>query len=114
MVPARGVLRGVRPGLSRCLGRRQRRPARADQLARLPAVARHRLPLAAADLRFADARRRLRHERLRHRPSRLRRARRRPRANRRGPRARDAGDRRPRPQPHQRSARVVRGKPSRP
>ena len=52
----RGVLRRQR--------RRLRRPARRDRQARLPAVARRRLPLAAAAVPVAAARRRLRHRRL--------------------------------------------------
>ena len=54
------LVRGVR----RLQPRRLRRPARADRQARLPAVARRRLPVAAAVLRLAAARRRLRHPRL--------------------------------------------------
>ena len=52
----RGVLRRQR--------RRLRRPARPDRQARLPAVARRRLHLAAADVSVAAPRRRLRHRRL--------------------------------------------------
>ena len=71
------LVRGV-PRLQR---RRHRRPRGPDREARLPAVARRRLPLAAAVLRLAAARRRLRHRRLHDGPAgvrhrrRLRRAR---------------------------------------
>ena len=64
LVQARGLLRGAGPRLRRHQRRRHRRPARPDRQAGLPAVARRRLPLAAAVLRVAAARRRLRHLRL--------------------------------------------------
>ena len=76
-----------------------RRPARPDRQAGLPALAGRRLPVAAAVLRLAAARRRLRHQRLpgaarvRHRRG-LR------RAARRGARARHPGHHRPRHEPH--------------
>ena len=53
LVQARGLLRGAGPGVLRLQRRRHRRPARADREARLPAVARRRLPVAAAVLRLA-------------------------------------------------------------
>ena len=53
-------------GFYDCDRRRHRRPQRADREARLPRVARRRLPLAAALLPVALARRRLRHQRLLH------------------------------------------------
>ena len=54
--------------------RRHRRLSRADAEARLPAEPRRQLPLAAAVLSVAAARRRLRHRRLREHPSELRHA----------------------------------------
>ena len=62
------LVRGVR----RLQRRRHRRPARADREARLPAVARRRLPVAAAVLPLAAARRRLRRQRLHRRAARVR------------------------------------------
>ena len=64
VVQARGLLRDPHPRLLRLERRRLGRPARHPGEARLPAVARRRLHLAAADLRVAAARRRLRHRRL--------------------------------------------------
>ena len=77
-----------------------RRPARPDREARLPAVARRRLPLAAAVLRLAAARRRLRHPRLPQGAARVRHRRGLRRAARRGARARHPRDHRPRHEPH--------------
>ena len=88
----RGVLRRQR--------RRLGRLPRADREARLPAVARRRLHLAAAVLQVAAARRRLRHLRLLHDPARLRHGRRRARLHRGRPPARHPRDRRPRHEPH--------------
>ena len=73
VVQARRLLRGPRPRLRRQQRRRRRRPARHDRQARLPAVARRRLPLAAAVLRLAAARRRLRRQRLHRGAARVRR-----------------------------------------
>ena len=80
--------------------RRLGRLPRPHAEARLPAVARHRLHLAAAVLPVAASRRRLRHRRLlRHQPG-LRRRRGLPALRRGGARARDPRDRRPRHEPH--------------
>ena len=68
-----GLLRDPPARLLRRQRRRLRRLPRADREARLPAVAGHRLHLAAADVRLAAARRRLRHRRLLRRAPRLRR-----------------------------------------
>ena len=75
LVPAGGLLRGPRPRVLRLQRRRHRRPPGPHREARLPRVARRRLPLAAALLPVAAARRRLRHLRLLHRAPRLRRRR---------------------------------------
>ena len=77
LVPAGRLLRGLRPGLLRRQRRRHRRPPGPDREARLPGVAGRRLPLAAALLPVAPARRRLRHQRLLHHPPRVRQPRRR-------------------------------------
>ena len=61
-----GLLRDPPARLLRRQRRRLGRLPRPDREARLPAVARHRLHLAAADVRLAAARRRLRHRRLLH------------------------------------------------
>ena len=89
--------------------RRLRRLPRADREARLPAVARRRLHLAAAVLHLAAARRRLRHRRLLHDPPRLRHGRRRPRLHRGRPPARHPRDRRPGHEPHLERPPVVPG-----
>ena len=68
--------------------------------ARLSPVAGRRLPLAAAVLPVAAARRRLRHQRLLDRPARVRRPGRRGRAGRAGPQAGHADHRRPGHEPH--------------
>ncbi len=73
------------------------------------AVARHRLHLAAADLRLAAARRRLRHRRLHGDPARLRHHRRLRGTGRGGAQARHPRHRRPGDEPHQRPAPVVPG-----
>ena len=72
VVQARRLLRGPRAGVRRLQRRRHRRPARAGRQARLPGVARHRLPVAAAVLPLAAARRRLRRQRLHRRAARVR------------------------------------------
>jgi starch synthase (maltosyl-transferring) len=64
LVQASGLLRGSYPRVRRFERRRDGRPERADLTARLPAVARHRLHLATADIRFATPRWRIRHRRL--------------------------------------------------
>ena len=110
MVQAGGLLRDPHPRLLRRQRRRLRRLPRPDREARLPAVARHRLHLAAAVLPVAAARRRLRHRRL-HATST-------PttatvddvqRADRRRPRAAHPGDRRPGHEPHLERSPVVPG-----
>ena len=73
------------------------------------AGARRRLPLAAALLPVAAARRRLRHRRLLHHPPRLRHARRLPGVPRRGAPARHPGHHRAGDEPHLRPAPVVPG-----
>src|SRR5690606_20811686 len=73
LVQNRRVLRGVGPRLRRLQQRRLRRPARPDQQTRPPAMAGHRLPVAAADLPVTPARRRLRHLRIHPHPARIRR-----------------------------------------
>ena len=94
------LLRDPHAGVLRRQRRRLGRLPRPAAEARLPAVARHRLHLAAPVLPLAAPRRRLRHRRLlRHQP-RLRHGRGLPRLRRGGARARDAGDRRPRHEPH--------------
>ena len=100
VVQARRLLRDPHPRLLRRQRRRLRRLPRADREARLPAVARRRLHLAAAVLPLAAARRRLRHRRLLRDPSRLRDGRRLPRLHRGRARARHPRDRRPRHEPH--------------
>ena len=77
-------------------------------------LARRRLPVAAAVLPVAAARRRLRHRRLRRRAAGVRHRRGLPPAAGRGARARHAGDRRLRHEPHLRPAPVVPGLPVRP
>ena len=64
LVQDRDLLRDPPARLLRRQRRRLRRLPRPDREARLPAVARHRLHLAAADVPVAAARRRLRHRRL--------------------------------------------------
>ena len=95
VVQARGLLRDPHPRLLRRQRRRHRRLPRADREARLPPVARDRLHLAAADVRLAAARRRLRHRRLQRDPPRLRHRRGLPGVRRGRARARHARDRRP-------------------
>ena len=109
LVQAGGLLRDPHPRLLRRQRRRLRRLPRADREARLPAVARRRLHLAAADVRVAAQGRRLRHRRLLRDPSRLRDGRRLPRVRRPGASARDARDRRSRHEPHLGRPRVVPG-----
>ena len=109
VVQARGLLRDPHPRLLRRQRRRLRRLPRPDREARLPAVARDRLHLAAAVLPVAAARRRLRHLRLHQGPPRLRHGRRRPAADRRRPRAPDPRDRRPGDEPHLERPPVVPG-----
>ena len=80
----------------------------------LPRVARRRLPVAAAAVRVAAARRRLRHLRLHEDPSGLRGPRGLRPADRVGARARPAHHHRPGDEPHQRPASLVPGVPARP
>ena len=80
---------------------------------RLPAVARRRLPLAAAVLRLAPARRRLRHPRLPRGAAGVRHRRGLRVPARRGAPARHPGDHRPGDEPHLRLAPVVPGVPRR-
>ena len=82
-----------------------------DRSARLPPMAGHRLPLAAAVLRVPAARRRLRHLRLRSGAAQLRKRRERRGLPRRRPRARSAGHRRHDRESHLRPAPVVPGGP---
>ncbi len=89
--------------------RRQRRPARPDREARLPARPGRRLPLADADLRVAAQGRRLRHRRFPQHPPDHRRRRGLRGPDRGGPRARHPHHRRPGPQPHVRPAPLVPG-----
>ena len=114
LVQARGVLRGVGPGVLRRQLRRLGRPARSDRTARLPEVAWRRLPLAAAVLRLPVARRRLRHPRLLQGAAGVRHGRRLRRAARRRAPARHPGHHRPGHEPHLRIARVVPGVAPRP
>ena len=100
------LVRGVR----RLQGLRRRRLHRPDRPARLPAVARRRLPLAAAVLRLAAARRRLRHRRLHRGAARVRHAAGVHRAGLAGARPRHPHRHRPRHEPHQRPAPVVPGR----
>ena len=88
--------------------------ARPDRQAGLSAVARRRLHLAAADLRVAAARRRVRHRRLHEDPAGVRRSRGLRETGRRGAQARHARHRRPGDEPHQRPAPLVPGLPARP
>src|ERR1700710_1493739 len=76
LVQDRGLLRDPHPRLLRRQRRRLRRLPGTDREARLPAVAGHRLHLAAALLLLAAARRRLRHRRLLRDPPGLREGRR--------------------------------------
>ena len=87
---------------------------RPDREARLPALARRRLPVGAAVLQLAAARRRLRRRRLHQHPSRGRDGRGLPPLPRRGAQARHARDHRLRDEPHQRRAPVVPGEPAGP
>ncbi len=80
-----------------------------DRQARLSRVARRRLPLAAADVRVAAARRRLRHLELLRPPPGLRVGGRLPGVRRAGAPARHARHRRPRHEPHLGRPSVVRG-----
>ena len=109
VVQARGLLRDPHPGLLRLERRRLGRPARHPGQARLPAVARRRLHLAAADVRKPAARRRLRHRGLLCDPPRLRHGRRLPQPGRGRARARDPDHCRPRRQPHVGRPSVVPG-----
>ncbi len=115
VVQAGGLLRDPHPRLLRRQRRRLRRLPRADREARLPAVARHRLHLAPADVPVAAAGRRLRHLRLLLDPPRLRDA---SRTSARfveaGAPARHARDRRPRHEPHLERPPVVPGVALRP
>ena len=86
-----GLLRGPRPVLQGQQRRRRRRLQGPDREARLPAVARRRLPVGAAVLHLAAARRRLRRRRLHRRAPRGRHDRRLPRVPRRGPRRAASG-----------------------
>ena len=113
VVQARGLLRDPPARVLRRQRRRLGRLPRADREARLPAVARRRLHLAAADVPLPAARRRLRHRRLLRRPPRLRDDRGRPRVHRGGPRARHPRDRRPRHEPHVLGPPVVPARPRR-
>ena len=108
LVPPGRVLRGAHPRVLRLQRRRHRRPDRPAGQARLPRMAGRRLPVAAAVLPVAHARRRLRHQRLLHRPPRARVPRRPGGLPRRRPPTGHPGDRRPRHEPHERSASVVR------
>ena len=113
VVQDRGLLRDPHARVLRRKRRRLGRLPRPAAEARLPAVARDRLHLAAAVLPLAAAGRRLRHRRLlRHQP-RLRHRRGLPRLRRGGARARDARDRRPRHEPHLVRPPVVPGVPRR-
>ena len=109
-----GLLRDPHPRLLRRQRRRRRRLPRADREARLSAVARRRLRLAAADVSVAAARRRLRHRRLLRHPSRLRDGGRLPRVRRPGAPARHPRDRRPGDEPHLVRPSVVPGVAQRP
>ena len=108
------VLRDPHPRLLRRQRRRRRRLPRADREARLSAVDRRRLRLAAADVPVAVARRRLRHRRLLRHPSRLRDGGRLPRVRRAGTPARHPRDRRPGDEPHLGRPSVVPGVAQRP
>ncbi len=114
VVPHGGLLRGAGAVVPRLRRQRHRRLRRPGPAARLPRLARRRLPVAPAVLPLPAARRGLRRERL----HRHRRGRRHPRGlhrlPRRRPRARAAGDRRLRDEPHQRPAPLVPGQPHRP
>ena len=70
LVQDRRVLRGPGPLVQGLQRRRRRRLQRADREARLPRVARRRLPVGAAVLHLAAARRRLRRGRLHQHPAR--------------------------------------------
>ena len=82
-----------------------------DAAARLPRLARRRLPVAAAVLRLTAARRRLRRRALHRGAAGVRDARRLRRVRRRDARARHARDHRLRHEPHERPAPVVPGQP---
>ena len=109
LVQDRRLLRDPHARVLRRQRRRLGRLPRADREARLPAVARRRLHLAAAVLLLAAARRRLRHRRLLHDPARLRQRRRRARLHRGRAPARHARHRRPRHEPHVERPPVVPG-----
>src|SRR6266576_884124 len=109
VVQAGRLLRDPHPRVLRRQRRRLGRFPRADRQARLPRVARCRLPLAAADVRVAPARRRLRHLELLLPAPRLRVGGRLSRVRRAGAPARHAGHRRPRHEPHLGRPSVVRG-----
>ena len=111
LVQDRGLLRGAGPLVQGLQRRRRRRLQRAHREARLPRVARRRLPVGAAVLHLAAARRRLRRRRLHQHPARGRHRRGLPRLPRRGARARHPGDHRLRHEPHLGRAPVVPGQP---
>ncbi len=113
MVQDGGLLRDPPARLLRRQRRRLGRLSRADRQARLPAVARRRLPLAAAVLPEPAARRRLRHRRLLRDPPGLRHGRGLPPVRRAGAPARDEGGRRPRHEPHVERPPVVPVEPHR-
>ena len=114
VVQDRGVLRGAGALVPRLQRRRHGGLQGPDGEARLLAVAGHRLPVGAAVLHLAPARRRLRRGRLHRHPPGVRHGRGLPHVPGRGPPARDPGDRRLRDEPHQRRAPVVPGQPERP
>ena len=101
LVQDRGLLRGAGPVVPRLQRRRHRRLQGPDREARLPGVARRRLPVGAAVLHLAAARRRLRRRRLHQHPPRVRHGRGLPPLPRRGPQARHPGDHRLRHEPHE-------------
>ena len=108
-----GLLRDPPARVLRRQRRRLRRLPRARREARLPAVARRRLPVAAPVLPEPAPRRRLRHRRLLRHPSGLRQRRGLHLLRRPGAPARDARDRRPRHEPHVDRPSVVPGEPHR-
>ena len=109
-----GLLRDPHARVLRRQRRRLRRLPRPAAEARLPAVARDRLHLAAAVLSLAAAGRRLRHRRLLRDQPRLRHRRGLPDVRRRRARAGDPRDRRPRHEPHLGRPPLVPGVPRRP
>ncbi len=111
VVEERGRLLRRRRDVPRLRRRRLRRPRRPDRAHRLPRGHRRVVPVADAVLSVAAARRRLRHHRLLRDRRAARDGGRLRRADPHGERPRDPRDRRPRRQPHLRSAPVVPGRP---